>query len=790
MSKDQPNTTNPLSRPSAERPGAPALGSGAGDGFLSSLTDLESRINAIKQAHEQAAARDLELGKREGELAAREQEIAERERFLSARAVKAEAELVRAQREQEEAAEARAALEKAAQEFATREQEHREHEFDLKRQADDLERDRASVAEHARTLAEQMKQADQEQNAAIWSNRMESTQMELGEANAARAGLQTELAQCKQDMESLTQELIEANQSRGVPREEVEKRDKVIAELTLKVEEARATATMLQQQVQQAGATATTAREQQAREAAEREANARASSEQLAASARELENATKQLADRTKELAATVLAAQEQAQRSGLLATEVASLKSELGAARELLDQAEAAAKTSVSAEDLRAREATIAGLEQALREADRTSADLTRQEKESAEAMVAELTTRLHAAEHAAKEAAGDVAESLTAQIHERDNTIAELRSELSAKSHEESSSDADAVAEIAKRDEAITILKERLDEAMAQARSSAAPVSNPGPTDADYRRRDRLRQYKTLLRTQARKIMSAQDALARRHADCELVLQSRAKLAALAQQLARAEKKNTSTRARSGAAAAVLYMTATLGVLSMMSWEVSKRVWPGTYIAKAIVEADIGRRTPKTEDLAAWQKDHADLLSDPRLMEVAAQRMQQRGLTALGSPGELAARMKQDMYVQSSRPGSLTVELRGEGAEKTALVLDTFVTAYKSVSDQARDERTNDIGLNIAQAATAGTEPLMDKRLEKAAEVFAGAALAAMLAGLVIWSRMVSVKRKFDQAALVEAALGDVDWAKLESSIKQNPLAKGKDAPIARNA
>ena len=186
-----------------------------------------------------------------------------------------------------------------------------------------------------------------------------------------------------------------------------------------------------------------------------------------------------------------------------------------------------------------------------------------------------------------------------------------------------------------------------------------------------------------------------------------------------------------------------------------------------------------------PTPEDPAAWQKDPTEMLSDPRHMEVVAQRMQQRGLAALGTPGELAARMKQDMYVQSGRPGSLTVELRGEGAEKTALVLDTFVTAYKSVSDQSRDERTNDIALSIAQAATAATEPLMDKRLEKAGSVFAGATLAALLAGLVIWSRLVGAKKKFDQAAAVEAALGDVDWATLEASIKQNAVTKGKGAP-----
>jgi hypothetical protein len=162
--------------------------------------------------------------------------------------------------------------------------------------------------------------------------------------------------------------------------------------------------------------------------------------------------------------------------------------------------------------------------------------------------------------------------------------------------------------------------------------------------------------------------------------------------------------------------------------------------------------------------------------MLSDPRLIETIADRMQRRGLVVTANPAELAARLKDDMYVQSSKPGSLTIELRGDGGERTALLLDTIVTSFKSFADQARDERSNDIGVTIAQAAAAGAEPLMDKRLERAGGVFGGAALAVGLAGLIIWSRLVRAKKKFDQAAAVEAALEEVDWGTLEASIKKH--------------
>ncbi|MBY0261347.1 MAG: hypothetical protein K2Q20_03340, partial [Phycisphaerales bacterium] len=153
---------------------------------------------------------------------------------------------------------------------------------------------------------------------------------------------------------------------------------------------------------------------------------------------------------------------------------------------------------------------------------------------------------------------------------------------------------------------------------------------------------------------------------------------------------------------------------------------------------------------------------------------------RMGRRGLDQLATPVDLKARLDKDLYVQSAKPGNLTIELRGEGAEKSAMVLDTLITGYKSVSDQMRAERSNDIGVVIAQAATPGTEPLMDKRLEKAASVFAGGLLAVGLAGLIIWSRLVRAKRQFEQAQAVEAALSEVEWTQLEASIKKPDRAK----------
>ncbi len=813
--------------------GTPAAQPRSSDGFLSSLTDLESRIAAFKAIHEQAAARDMELAQRERALAEREASIAaqleaaeraradmdrrsaelvrreeaaycaglaveqrtaaadksfaertaeleraeadlaEREKSMAAKAVRAEAEINRVAAQEEELETARRELDAALAEVSRREadladragsivrdreavdnlraeaeaaekarhdalrkreEDIREGEADLANQRAELERERAGVSEQARALASQMKAQDEEQNAAIWSTRVETMQMEIGEAKAARARLETELAQSRATIESLTSELINTNQNRGVPAEELTKRDQALEETRARLEESRDATRMLQDRIDALEQQLASADSQRAREIEERDDQLRVQRERIAVHSRQLDEAN------------TALERAAVDRHSMVTRAEHERLEKELSAARELLDHAEASSRETVSAEELRKREADIAGLEQALKEAERTAADLARSEIESRDAVIASLRDQL------AKTTAATP-----------DSTVEN--------------------EEIARRDEAITILRERLEQAMADAadlrtqlESGAVRTGGDSPSEADYRRRDRLRRYKSMLQTQARKIMAAQAALQKRHADCELILTNRARLAELAQQLARAEKKVTANKARSGAGAAMLYIVATLTLLAGLSWEVSRRIWPGTFVARAQIDADVGRRVPKPEDLAAWQKDHTEMLRDPRLMERTAERMAQRGLPALATAPDLTERLKNDMYVQPGKAGSLTVELRGEGAEKTAMVLDTLVTSFKSFADQAREERSNDIGVVIAQAATAGSEPLFDKRLERAGGIFGGAALAAGLAGLVIWSRLVRAKKKFDHASAVEAALQEVDWSELEASIKKH--------------
>ncbi len=65
-----------------------------------------------------------------------------------------------------------------------------------------------------------MKSGEDENNAAIWANRIESIQLQLGEVSRGPRKAETDRDQAREQIDALTQELLNATQNRGVTAEE------------------------------------------------------------------------------------------------------------------------------------------------------------------------------------------------------------------------------------------------------------------------------------------------------------------------------------------------------------------------------------------------------------------------------------------------------------------------------------------------------------------------------------------------------------------------------------------
>lgn len=760
---------------------------------------LKEQDKALKDLSAQMQGIETGLDTRDAAVAEREAKVTEREKWL----VELEASVTRRQGQIEAAGAAAAALEqevtsrdealaqkqaeleareKALAEMEAQAAEMRRQREELDQRAAEVreglaqvERERAALMERERALAAR---APTEETSAIFAGRVEDLQIKLGEASSARAALEQKLEAADRQLEEL---------------------GGLVAEL-----ETRPTAEQI-------------AALEAAVASAKREAEAhRAQGETYRTQAEQLKARTEELGKQ----------AAEAGQIEGLL-EESDRLKRELGKRDEAIAQRERAlsertaelerqrAQAERAAKDAAARAAELAEIK-GLAASRETEASSLREEVERLKGLLAERVETPTAADDGEQAAA---VEELRSRLAETESRLADAEARAAAaeaRAAEAKSGDAgeDAAAltqEIDKRDQAIGLLKQRLERLQeqtasvnqkfqdAQQRASELErelnAARNGETDgargaqeARARaalRQERLRVYKQLLQVQARKIVAAQAAIQKRHTDCEQILSQRARLAAVAEDLARREKKSSSNKSRTGSAALVAYTIASVGLLAGLSWEVSKRIWPGVYTARAVVEMDAKGRRLSPEEVVAWQKDAEALVKDPRLMELAGERMKRRGLESLGSAADVRSMLETRMYTQSSQPGKLELELRGEGQHRTETELDTFVTSLKSLADQSRRERAGDLGLSIAQPSTVSAEPLLDKRIVQAGMVFGGGLTVFGGLGLLVFMRLSAAKRAFDAKQITDQALAEVDWNALEASYKRaSTAAKGEGA------
>lgn len=400
--------------------------------------------------------------------------------------------------------------------------------------------------------------------------------------------------------------------------------------------------------------------------------------------------------------------------------------------------------------------ESTIAQLTEQVKEASSHQASLKEQLDSKPEADPAELAaiqTQLNAAQEETLNAGIKLEESesaltkLNEEIASRDELLAEGESKIQ-----------ELTAQSTELFETIEKLGNQLEEAQS---SPKVEVS-----DWNKDRRDRLQKMRRILSGDAEKIRLATEALRSRYDQCEQVLTKRAELAEAYEAIASAQRKYQGREVRSGVFLGLVGMAAIAVMLGVTSWFVSDRVAPGVYAAKVTMAAASGDVQLSEADMAQWEVYITQLASDPRFLEVAADRMKRRGIAEFAVPGDLSAEMTESLDVVSAMPGTIVMEYRGKGAARTQRVLDTFSVALASAANNARARRADSSLTIVETAAIADAEPLDTRRIEMAGMIFGGAMLLTLIVGGVLWKRLSAAKAKFEDDSRVEGLLDEARW------------------------
>ncbi|HZW05698.1 MAG TPA: hypothetical protein VFF65_01135, partial [Phycisphaerales bacterium] len=153
-----------------------------------------------------------------------------------------------------------------------------------------------------------------------------------------------------------------------------------------------------------------------------------------------------------------------------------------------------------------------------------------------------------------------------------------------------------------------------------------------------SDSRRR-RLRRVRELLAQEHRKVLLAKEALGRHKAEADGVLQQRARLSQLAQNLQAAETETIKARAKSGAGSVIVAAVMTLVAVAGISYLAAGVLWPSTYAARATLAAESDGRAPTDQQNRVWTQAHERLATDLQVYTLAAERFQQRGMRELAT-------------------------------------------------------------------------------------------------------------------------------------------------------
>lgn len=643
----------------------------------------------------------------------------------------------------------------------------------------DVERQLLSLreADERRRIAEESLAA-REQAAAESERRAQDAAQQSealsGRLRAERASLDEEAERLRRERDQIESARREIESQRADLEKELER----IAALERAANEARASAESVRQ-----GAEAQSARaDQLVRDAEQRRSQMERTLAERGAAFRAAEERMEQRASD-----ASAMIAEAQATAEGLTA-RIKSLESELHSARaeatrlaaDLQDKSQVIASRNEELKSLRAQAASLrdksagdGALKKQLAEIQEANAR-SMAEAESLRGALAQNTSKAEEYLRHIAEVEGQLAEAQAACRAAQQAATQQSAAQQAGRGADEAtqrrlkdleSARDEAVAEAAKLREFARTLGQEL----AAARAGGGDAGGGTHEHDDERvsaRRERLRRQRALLRGQSEKVKRAGDAVRERFEQVEQILSQRAELVAAKKLVEDARRKVRARQARSGALAAIFYATIAMVIYAGIGWVVAQNVAPAVYAVSAEVQADASGRPLSAAELDEWQRYHEDLIADPRFMEVASEKLKQRGIASLATPTALKDRLGADSTLITDTPGKLTIELRGLGAERTKRELDTIVTTFVRTANAARERRVDGSNTIIASEATATGAPLHDERIFYAAGIAGALTLLSSLAAFVLWRKLYEAKASIERTDEFDGLLDERRW------------------------
>lgn len=366
---------------------------------------------------------------------------------------------------------------------------------------------------------------------------------------------------------------------------------------------------------------------------------------------------------------------------------------------------------------------------------------------------------------------------------LAERDVEISRL-TQVNTQLQQEIDADAAGAEQVgAQRTEQIDSLQQQIEQLGDQLEEARAQVVAP-PDNTEYenaaaelrknartvraaaehlqRRRRRLKQVRESLYQGRRTVVAATEQAQVSEQRIEEFEANWQQLAEVREFLAASETQMIKRWARSRAVFTMVWIAFLGAALAAGSWFGVDRFAPAVVTGSVVLEAQRGDGEPLTANEAEmWRLWHTQIVKDGGFAKTLARRLGERRLDQYADVTVLAARLEQDLTLDTSEPGALRLVLAGTDKREITAMLDVFAATLATASsrqmgrrpDAARAVIRGDVGDGKGSYSTISAVPVEDNRLNTAAIVFAGGVVASGLFFLLIYRRLARSKRVFDE-------------------------------------
>ncbi|MEO1128801.1 MAG: hypothetical protein AAFX05_03725 [Planctomycetota bacterium] len=690
-----------------------------GGKVISVIEQMESQLNALRDAESRREEHEARLDAREAELKALEETLQSRDREL--------AELLTGAQDKQEKLEAtRSELKQEAERLA-------QQRADNDAQMEQVEARMREVEE--RTASAEARDGETEARLETLQSLEKEIEGRRGEIDARHESIEQRAAEIDARSESIETRLREMSERESAQ----ESRDSELGARQAEIEERLAAVEQREQQASELTAQAD-AVEQRRREAEDLANQARGAEAHGAELAQEAESRQQALEGRAAEL-------EQQAQHLEQRAQEATQREERLAGLRLEIDEQQ---------QEMERREGELALLRKELDQRLEFDSSDDSEKVAALESQATELRQQVEQLSAAASKAQAQAAteRESTQGLHER---IATLESELD----EVLSATISQAPEFGTRDEAFNALrKQRLSRYKEMLRAKAAKL---------YRIKEALqdKQKEVAVREQSAcsKMEEVRQADHLRQQAEQLAFEVREEADAVEQMRRKVELR--AVRAKSSVFVSSIALA--LVGLGALTWFLTGQFVNPVYIATSTLAIDERDVEPTSGDMADWRGFVMSLPADPQFLERASSRLRARGYDEMGTPTDLREELSKRLDVSSNNADRVTLEMRGPGAGRTERALDTLTTAVVAYANDTRELRADQSSTRVADRADADRQPVVDGRPKIFAIAFGAAGLGLLIAAFSAWMslRRVVLSQLEDDvpAGPMDSPVGDTD-------------------------